>query len=858
MLALLAASGPVSAEAVNLTVPYHHQDEGWYCAEACLEMVFDYWGEDVPQDDIGDVANETPAGGTFASDLLRAAMFSDMSNAVQPREAGGPSLRGYEQRPMGYGAYERYWDYGYYDVRFDELEQCLREGFPVILLVWYDSSMTTRHFVVLKGFDDAAQTFTVHDPARGPDVMLGMYGLDALWACSGRWGMVAAPWTMAIECPAMVGPGMRFDLTAQVEAPCPTPLRSHQGGWRWQTAPSASLLLPNELEPALGEPAVKDLAFESSGAREAVTWALTVPHQEGLLTCTVRVAAEVLVHGSSESYMYYSDAVGASASVQVVVDCAHPSIDSMVVAGGAVAVADSWVTVTYAASDKGGGVEAVAFALDGPDRWGAWGAPNGTARLLLSGGEGRYTIGMRARDVFGNAAVAYRDIVVDTHPPVITSFVVAGGKQMVTTGDLDVSTVVEDAGTGPREMRFRFDASQWMPWRPFEADVVLAAPHDGPITVEVELVDWAGLAAGATATLTIDATPPSISVFQVEGGARYSTSRTVVLVVNATDNVAASLPWAIVCGTAEFPAYDASRALEPGNATKVPWTFSSDGRHALRLRVRDDAGLAAESAIEVVVDGSPPTTTLEVAEGRPLVNTTVVSARWLAVDPVSGLAGTRLRVDAGEWRALGNMWEPVSLDMGPGEGPRTVEIVCEDRAGNVGHAVAVVVVDTRPPAATLRPTGALGDGTVAVDTLFWVEFTEPMARASVRVVLLNGTRMNVDCTLEWLNGTSGLEVRPLRTLSYGEAYTLEVVGSDPAGNALGPARVAVLTLAAPPSPDLVVGGGGRVWPALALLLVAAGAVAALAAAMGPRRGRARRGASVPRATRPTAVRKGKV
>jgi hypothetical protein len=206
------------------------------------------------------------------------------------------------------------------------------------------------------------------------------------------------------------------------------------------------------------------------------------------------------------------------------------------------------------------------------------------------------------------------------------------------------------------------------------------------------------------------------------------------------------------------------------------------------------------------------------------------------------------------------MWEPVSVDLGDREGPRSIELMAEDLAGNLGKAVATIVVDTRAPTAEMHPTGELADGTVAVDTRFWVEFSEPMERASVRVVLLNGTRMNVDSTIEWLNGTSGLEVRPLRSLSFSEGYTLEVVGRDPAGNALDFKRATVLTGAAPPPPGLVVGGGGEQIALLVILLVAATAVVALAAMRRRRSGGGREGqaASSTRRDSPPAGPMGKV
>jgi len=116
----------------------------------------------------------------------------------------------------------------------------------------------------------------------------------------------------------------------------------------------------------------------------------------------------------------------------------------------------------------------------------------------------------------------------------------------------------------------------------------------------------------------------------------------------------------------------------------------------------------------------------------------------------------------------------------------------------------------------------------------------------------------VDCTIEWLNGTSGLEVRPLRALSFSEGYALEVVGQDPAGNALGPMRTYVLTGAAPPPPGLVVQDGGVPLALLVVLLVGATAAVALAASRGRKGDRGERAASNPRQPPPPGRPMGKV
>ena len=191
---------PTEAEVVNLEVPYHKQEETWYCAEASLSMVFDYWGEEIPQHDIGDVANERPIGGTYSTDLVRAARFSNISTSIQYREDGGSKLEGYDQRTYGYGAFSMKWTGSPYESsRYQDIMDLVREGYPVIMLCWLDISHGTTHYRVVKGFDTDMGEFIVHDPALGANFRMNMTLLvDDLWTYYGRWAMVVAPWKVEL------------------------------------------------------------------------------------------------------------------------------------------------------------------------------------------------------------------------------------------------------------------------------------------------------------------------------------------------------------------------------------------------------------------------------------------------------------------------------------------------------------------------------------------------------------------------------------------------------------------------------------------------------------------------------------
>ena len=57
-------------------VPYHSKETGYWCGPAALEMLLDYWGQDVSQTEIAQVANASSSVGAYNDDILRASKFS--------------------------------------------------------------------------------------------------------------------------------------------------------------------------------------------------------------------------------------------------------------------------------------------------------------------------------------------------------------------------------------------------------------------------------------------------------------------------------------------------------------------------------------------------------------------------------------------------------------------------------------------------------------------------------------------------------------------------------------------------------------------------------------------------------------
>ncbi len=356
-------------------VPYHFQITSWYCGPASLQMVMDYWGEEVNQHDIADVANDIVDFGTYTDDMRRAAHFSGMSACVQ-----NPSLLGYTERQLGYACTEA----SFMSNPGQKLKNTVYEQYPVFILTWYGPTHTSGHYRVVKGWDDSLGVFIMHDPwysgsLCGPDlIMSDALLIDDLWVYSGHWAMVACPWELTPELAASPAAGDTFSVDLQVYYPGPT-LR-FKGQYNC-TDCEATIALPAGLSLAGGTLA-QPLPDMASGDTTQVSWDL-IAGSEG--DYSIAFQAQGILTGASRSYPSYSDSIGGHASETVTIGstllagweseeqitsgegssllCA-PSSRSMIVA--------STGEVHLVWSDTGGGTNDIYYMKR---TGGAWGVP---------------------------------------------------------------------------------------------------------------------------------------------------------------------------------------------------------------------------------------------------------------------------------------------------------------------------------------------------------------------------------------------------------------------------------------------------------------------------------------------------
>ena len=143
----------VSNSAAYVSMPFHYQNNNYYCGPAALEMVFDYYGEDIPQTQIADVARTYPYV-TYTDELIRAAHFSNLSTSLGDEMSG--NITGYSAREFGYAAFEQW------GLTTDDLKTLINKGEPLIVLMWWTPSKVYGHYRVVVGYNETH--IIMHDP----------------------------------------------------------------------------------------------------------------------------------------------------------------------------------------------------------------------------------------------------------------------------------------------------------------------------------------------------------------------------------------------------------------------------------------------------------------------------------------------------------------------------------------------------------------------------------------------------------------------------------------------------------------------------------------------------------------------
>jgi uncharacterized protein YvpB len=324
MLATSLRIQPFEADASTpslIPVPFHYQAKNYYCGPAALEMVLNYYGEDISQYEIACVARTigSPLFTTYTDELRRAAQFSNISTSMGDELLS--NITGYTARQLGYAAFEAS------GLDLTTLRDVLDQGKPLILLMWQDSTHTYGHYRVATGYnetcvflDDPWNTHRWGGTYGGPNVAINDDQFLDLWSYSDDWALYVSPWTVNLSAPTYMPPGVPFQIEATVTYPQPLtnafPLNPYPA-----SSCNISITLPANLSLAEGEAQTKTLGtgLLQAGKSSSANWTLVASSS---VNGTVSIMVDGLISGSvgaSDNYPAYNyiDRIGARVNFSI-------------------------------------------------------------------------------------------------------------------------------------------------------------------------------------------------------------------------------------------------------------------------------------------------------------------------------------------------------------------------------------------------------------------------------------------------------------------------------------------------------------------------------------------------------------
>ncbi len=332
---LLAAVGvqsaPLPPSHFIANVPWHQQMNGLFCGDGSLEIVFNYWGPDLNQKALADVARSSSIG-TWCYDVQRAGHFSLLSAAQGRYFPNEAPTAGFPERPLGYASF----GHAAPTIWLDELKALIAADIPVIMLMHYDADSTSGgHYRVAIGYDDAQGVIYFSDPwGRDLKYLPGLTGVIA-WSYADVaigwnyvaygtpqpfWGAAILPWNVGVEAKGKLKAGSTITVTATVKYPCPAPFSPMQFP---ASEASASIALPAGLT-LLGAQTIA-IGNMPAGTTQTVSWQVRVDQVPAAGTAITVQAGGVVSgsvpeanwNGQSQSYPPYSytDLIGGTGTL---------------------------------------------------------------------------------------------------------------------------------------------------------------------------------------------------------------------------------------------------------------------------------------------------------------------------------------------------------------------------------------------------------------------------------------------------------------------------------------------------------------------------------------------------------------
>ena len=291
-----------------------------------------------------------------------------------------------------------------------------------------------------------------------------------------------------------------------------------------------------------------------------------------------------------------------------------------------------------------------------------------------------------------SADMTFRLQPADTTPPTVR-LSINNGAQLTNSTTVQLYISAQDDSGGALEMSLRDDRTQFSQWQPYTAYTTWRlSSGDGRRTVTVRVRDAAGNEAQASASITVDATPPSISGVEVKSIG--PDSATVTWRTNKPSD-----SW-VLFGSYS-PSETRGQAERVTTHTVLLYGLNPNTTYYFKVRSADETGNVAESATQTfrtAQRGNPPTGSISINNGATYTRYYDVQLTISARDDYRGPIEMRLREGTGSWSGWMALQTTFAYRISPGDGKKTVYVEFRDMYGIQSSTYSSsITLDTRPP-----------------------------------------------------------------------------------------------------------------------------------------------------------------
>jgi formylglycine-generating enzyme required for sulfatase activity len=282
--------------------------------------------------------------------------------------------------------------------------------------------------------------------------------------------------------------------------------------------------------------------------------------------------------------------------------------------------------------------------------------------LSLTLKDGKNVVVLKARDAVGNVTEIRRTVVLDTEDPTVQITAPKDGS-MHGKKHIEVMGVVDDASISYVVINGRrVNVSD----RGFRAMIVLA---EGAGSIDVSAKDSAGNSAKATVSVSVDLTPPLLTLTAPKTGL-VTRNKTLVIQGTVDDPTVGE----VTVGGSRAGVHDGAFQVE----IKL-----KEGSNPTVVGATDGAGNHSEVKLEVTLDTIPPALTQTQPQNKAVVLRETVLFKGLCSEPVSKVMVNRTAVPCRD--------KGFEIKLTLEEGENRVEIRLKDLAGNESTLEIVLV-----------------------------------------------------------------------------------------------------------------------------------------------------------------------